>query len=108
MSPIAILSHLSSAKAAGPLTTMLLKGRKEKNRKKKKWIERCVCVCLGVGAGVGMCVCLLAVFLPGSEARHGDGRGQAIVQVIEGALVGQQEGEAVGKSCKSDGENQEI
>ena len=47
-------------------------------------------------------ICLIAVCLPRSEARHGDGCAQAIVQVIEGALVGQQEGKAIGKGCKSE------
>jgi len=57
---------------------------------------------LDVFAYIGLGACFLAVCLPGSEARHGDGCGQAIVQVIEGALVGQQEGKAIGKGCKSE------
>ena len=37
----------------------------------------------------------------GSKARHRDRCGQAIVQVVQGALVGQQEGKAVGKACEN-------
>jgi len=36
----------------------------------------------------------------GAEAVHGDGRREARVEVVEGALVGQQEGEAVGEACR--------
>jgi len=43
-----------------------------------------------------------------SEASHRDRCGQAIVQVVQRALVGQQEGKAVGKACKNNGVTEDM